>query len=42
VPVTANLPLAPLRPFVSLAHTLRKHRDGILAAIELGALQRPP
>jgi transposase len=25
-----------LRPFVRLARTLRKHRDGILAAIELG------
>jgi transposase len=25
-----------LRPFVRLAHTLREHRDGILAAIRLG------
>src|SRR5215210_3966184 len=25
-----------LRPFVKLAHTIREHRDGILAAIQLG------
>ncbi len=31
-----------LKPFVSLAQTIRKHRAGILAAVRLGREQRPP
>jgi transposase len=30
-----------LKPFVTLAQTIRKRRDGILAAIRLGSEQRP-
>ena len=31
-----------LKPFVKLARTIRRHRDGILAAIRLGLFQQPP
>ena len=31
-----------LAPFVKAARTLRRHRAGILAAIRLGTVQRPP
>ncbi len=31
-----------LAPFVRLGRTIRKHRDGILAAVRLGLKQRPP
>ena len=35
-PRLAEVSRSQLAPFVKLARTLRKHRDGILAAIELG------